>query len=366
RIGPGQAGAPAEVPLAWVAPVTAPPFDLELLQTTPFVDGDQAYLLDGGGTVIAIDPTTGVPSAVGQIPTEGINVTVAPAVEAGTAYLVAGGRLLAVELPSGAIRWERPVPGMAMRPPLVADGAVVVALEDDATHRLLVVDAEDGEVRWERETGSSEAEGVLFSPLVVTDGLVVAGDPVSAWALDDGQPRWRSDADHALGGAVALQDGTIAAAVLDVEGAVEEAAGSALVVLDAATGEARSRTPLEGVLVEGLSDLALADGVVVAQDAGRVRLLGVDVAAGELRWDVSLPARRFGAAAVLEDGNLWAALLDGRLVAIDPAPGEERARSAELGIDLSDGSFVQHPLLVDGVVVVAAGLTALGVSGAIP
>ncbi|MFP5254534.1 MAG: PQQ-binding-like beta-propeller repeat protein [Acidimicrobiia bacterium] len=365
RLGPAVAGATDELPLAWVAGVTAPPFDLELLQVTPLVVDGVVHLVDGGGTIVAVDPVTGSAGATGQVAADGLNITVAPAVDGGVGYVVADGRLLAFDLPGGELRWERPLTGMAMRPPQVAGGAVVVALEDGATHRLLVVNASDGEVRWQQTTGTAAAEGALFSPLAVVDGVVVAGDPVSAWSVADGALRWTSTATRALGSSAQLEDGGVAVAVLDDD--PEAATGSEIVVLDPATGAERARTHLEGVLVEGLTDLAVADGLVVAQDAGRLRVVGVDPArpSGPV-WDVELPARRFGSGALLDDGRLWFALLDGRIVALDPVTGAERSRSAELGIDLADGSFVQQPVRVGDVVVVAAGLVALGVGGAAP
>lgn len=361
RLGPSQGGA-RPLPILWAASVSVPPFDLELLQAAPLVDDTGTYLIDGGGTIVRVDPSTGAVEGTGQLEGEGINVTVAATAQQGTGYVVTGGRLLRFALPDGSTEWERPVSGMAMRPPQVVGDAVVVALEDGPTHRLLVVGAADGELRWQREVGTSPVEGAMSSPLLVVDGLVIAGDPLGAWDLRTGAPQWTSPATAVLGAAGLLPDGSVAVAV--VGGAdVASSTGSEIVVLDPSTGTERSRTELPDVLVEGLTDLLVAGDRVVVQDAGRLRLLGVDLgSASGAAWAVELPARRLGGADLLGDGQVWVALLDGRVLAFDPSTGAETGRSPELGIDLSDGSLVQVPVLVDGVVVVAASVAGLGVA----
>lgn len=365
RLGPATAGQAAERPLQWLAAVGMPPFGYEMLQTSPLVDGPDTYLIDGAGVLYQVDVAAGAIERTGQIDTPDLNVSVGAVAEDGRGYVVASGRLISFALPSGEVAWEVPLPGHSLRPPVLAGGLVLAATGGDPTHHLSAVDADTGELRWQVDAGEAPSPGAMTSPLVVAGDLVVGGEPLSAWRLEDGQRAWTTSVVDVLGAASVLPSGEVVVAVTDQ--APEDATGTVLVVVDPTTGEERSRTFVEGILVEGMTDLQVAGDVVVAQHADRTRLVGVDLseATGSV-WDVALPARRLGVSRLLDDGLLWSVLLDGRVVAIDPSDGTTVARTPELGIDLSDAAYVQGPVLRDGVVVAAGGMLAIGVGGGAP
>lgn len=183
--------------------------------------------------------------------------------------------------------------------------------------------------------------------------------------LEDGATEWTADANGALGGAVRLPTGEVAATITEATDDGSEPS-TIVVALDAVDGSEVRRVELDGVLGEGLVSLLHADGLVIVQDGGRRSLTAVDPIAGEERWETTLPADRLGGAAVLEDGLVWVALTDGRVLALDPLTGEELVRTSELGVDLADGSLVQAPAQAGDTVVVAAGLLLLGIPAGAP
>jgi outer membrane protein assembly factor BamB len=288
-------------------------------------------------------------------------VTVAPIVGDGVGYLVAQESVGAFDLPTGAPRWQREVPGSAVRPPQLHDDSLVVVSELDDVHHVTVFDARTGEVRWEADTGPAFLEGASPSSLVVVDDLLLTGEPLSARRLSDGEVVWTSEVTGLLGGAVELPSGLVAVAVTERLGA-NDLPRTDLVTVAPATGLEVTRVVVEGIFAEGVVDLLEVDGMAVLQDAGRDRVVAVDPLAGAITWDVTLPAARLGSAAELDDGRIWVALVDGRLLALDAATGAIQARTAELGVDLSDGSLAQPPVWRDGTVVVSAGLALLGVA----
>ena len=100
---------------------------------------------------------------------------------------------------------------------------------------------------------------------------------------------------------------------------------------------------------------------MVLQDAGRLRLVALDPTAQDVAWETTLPAERLGGAAVLSGDRIWVPLVDGSVVAFDGVSGALVVRSTAFGVDLSDGSLAQVPVLSDGVVMVSAGLALLGI-----
>lgn len=198
------------------------------------LDGDRLALADTrDGAVVVRDGL--VPTAVvGQV----------------VLARAAGGDLVALDV-DGRERWRSD--DLRLRGATAVDGGGVVVLAGGPAERVVAVDAATGRVVWDVDPGAPVAAG----PVVADDEVVVvdADGVVRAWALADGDLRWRTRVE----GAVSLTAGGPAVVV---GGAGE------VVVLDR-TGEVVDRLgvgvgPVRRVVVAGALVLCVVDGTLVA------------------------------------------------------------------------------------------------------
>jgi outer membrane protein assembly factor BamB len=303
---------------------------------TPTVVGDAVVVQTwSDGVVLRIDARTGQLLSRLDVPSH----VETPAVHDGAIWIATDGRIRALDLTSGAVRWERragytavgpvddhtvhafvtcredpcedprwvaidratrrerwSVHGEAVHPPRVGDG--VVAIADGP--RVVVRDGATGAIRWTRTLGG--------------DAVVVAVSGGVVWAIDvDG------DRLHALDAATGLERRRFALA--DADGVVSPfdpsnprvaAWGGSLVVvddgvarlLDPARRAPRWSVPAHAALVSGDVALLATDGGVSCVDAGTARLLWV------------LPETRLHAVAVsgehvaVRQGDPWLSVYD--------------------------------------------------------
>ena len=149
-------------------------------------DATSAYLPLKGGRLVAIDLQSGRVRWTSELATAW-----APSVDVGL-VVVAGDELLtALDPATGRTLWRVPMAGGFSAPPIAAGGWVIGA---PASGDVISVRAADGQVLWTRRLGSSarvrpalNADGVYVS---LEDGRVVALD------LTSGEPRW----ERSLGG----------------------------------------------------------------------------------------------------------------------------------------------------------------------
>ncbi len=152
-------------------------------------DTTTAYLPLKGGRLVAIDLRSGMLRWTAELAT-----TWAPNVD-GRLLIVAGDELLtALDVATGRPIWRVPVTGGFSAPPVAAGGWVFGA---SAGGDLLSIRATDGQVLWTRRLGSS----VRVRPVPTATGVYVSLDDsrVVALELTTGVPRW----ERTLGGAPA-------------------------------------------------------------------------------------------------------------------------------------------------------------------
>jgi outer membrane protein assembly factor BamB len=196
-------------------------------------------------------------------------------VEGDTAYVAdRRGKVYAVDVASGALRWNADAGDPVTVPLAAAEGTVVAAIQGDRTTRarLVAFDAETGEVRWRHEVAGA---AVFGSAVSIDAGSVFAGfsdQSVRAFALEDGAERWASRVNGlAFVGIPVVAD----RAVL-----VVDAAGQ-LYRFDRDTGERIWDFALNELVVRS-SALVIGDHVLVASVHGD--LAAIDLAGGRLVW----------------------------------------------------------------------------------
>lgn len=270
----------------------------------------------------------------------GSRVRSSPAVVDDTVYVGAGSRLYALDLADGQARWHVEADGPVDASPAIVDGTAFVNSDPGTVY---AVDTESADVLWERTTGQAMPEGTprTSSPTVV-DGTVYVGLHTEIWAFDaaSGEARWRTPVSgHIAGAAPAVADGTL----------YTGHSGGVLVALDIADGEVRWRTPLAEFVTcpptvhDGRVYVGAADG----------RVYGVATGTGEVErtfettFEPDLPGtplRKINASPAIADGVLTVGSNDYHAYGWDLSSGERRWRF-RVG-----GRCYTSPAIADGVV----------------
>ncbi|MCX5448473.1 outer membrane protein assembly factor BamB family protein [Streptomyces nigrescens] len=253
----------------------------------------------------------------GGVQTDFETAEAGPVVHEGTVFVWADARLKALEARTGAERWSYPVGdaaacgGVPVRLLPASDGAVYVV----AGTRVLAIDIARGDVRWH-----FEAPAVFLSPPAFAPGPAVTGGGVyladylgTVYALDpaDGRDRWR----------IATEARQSTEPVLVAHGAVHLGSGKALYTLDAVTGTPRWRFQA-GAEVVGAP--VVAEGRVHFGSADHC-LYTLDAMGGQLRWKLETGGEITGSP-VAVGGVVYACSKDRCVYALDAAKGTGLAR----------------------------------------
>ncbi|MGW8401100.1 outer membrane protein assembly factor BamB family protein, partial [Streptomyces lydicus] len=242
-----------------------------------------------------------------------------PVVHEGTVFVWADARLKALEARTGAERWSYPVGdaaacgGVPMRLLPASDGVVYVV----AGTRVLAIDIARGDVRWHFEAPAVFLSPPAFAPgpAVTGGGLYLADYLGTVYALDtaDGRDRWR----------IATEARQSTEPVLVAHGAVHLGSGKALYTLDAVTGTPRWRFQA-GAEVVGAP--VVAEGRVHFGSADHC-LYTLDAMGGQLRWKLATGGEITGSP-VAVGGVVYACSKDRCVYALDAAKGTGQARRA--------------------------------------
>lgn len=227
-----------------------------------------------------------------------------------------GGRDLYSVTPSGEVRWRFRArrPFLISTPAIDEDGTAYVGAID---HFMYAV-AADGRMRWEYRTQGE----ISSSPVIGDDATIYFGsDDEHVYALTrDGALRWRTHVDGYVRAPVALgRDGSVIAAVYGP--------ATRLVALDAATGEPRWDFPVGG---PRSAEAGIASGPLV--DAGGYIYFGAQddflysiTPRGTLRWVFRLGGDIDAAPILTPEGVLLVGCDDGYLYAVGDAPAQAGA-----------------------------------------
>ncbi len=241
----------------------------------------------------------------------------------------AGAQLVAVELPTGAVRWRRPVAAVVRGTAAIGADLAVVLRDDGVVEAVALA---DGAPRWTyalTDGLARNAASAWAAPTIAGDQVLVAVQGrVVALALATGVPRFVLEAPVAypwLGSRAAIAvHGDVAVVVRN------RSAG--LWAIDARTGASRW-------LVDGPGTIAIDGTPTFATVAGEDRVITIDAAGAVVARDLATGAPRWQVA-VVGGGFEWGyvapapALVDGDHVVVGTRWGDLVA------LRLADGAEV--------------------------
>ncbi len=237
---------------------------------------------------------------------EGIESTAAINAASRTVYVAAlDSQLYALDLDSGALRWQYRAGDEIKSSPSLVDGIVYIGDESGLFH---AVDAGTGERRW---TFQAEA-GITSSANYRDDRLFFGGYDQYLYCLAaaDGTQLWRFETGGYIHGMPALIGDKVAVAGCD----------GFLRLLDITDGSEQTQIPL-GAYVG--SSAAVHKGWAYVGTFGN-QILGIDLAQGQVGWTYQHPVRQFPfyASAAVTDQYLVIGGRDKLVHALHPQSGE--------------------------------------------
>lgn len=323
----GHVAASASPQPLFAVPIGEPSSRGARITAEPVVAGGVVYTLDARATVTATT-ASGATAWTRSVLPPSDEVTDASggglAVSGGDLIVATGyGRVTALDLSTGNVRWTQDLNAPPTAAPTVADGRVIVVARDGRAYAL---DAGTGRIAWQAGTLPAGATWAGGAGAAAGDGIVVlpmTGGEVIGVFPDGGLQRWltpvagrrpglaAAQVVAGFGGDPVIADGTVY---------VGNSAGR-FAALDAASGASIWQVD------EGASGPAVVAGGSLFLVNDRGELLRLDAGTGTVLWRVALPRAevRRGTTAhlgpLLAGGRLWVAGTDGALRAYDPASG---------------------------------------------
>lgn len=223
-----------------------------------------------------------------------------------------------LERATGRVLWRRRVPGTVAGGPLLDGDRVYLATQATPGGRVLALQLRTGATLWKAATGGVSA------PIALTDSLVVAvsdGGLVQAFSIATGLAAWQ----RSLGRTAR------ATPVPTAEGLVVATLADSLFLLDTASGVVRGRLATPGTVL----GTPVTDGrrLYCATTAGRV--LAVALTGFTVAWDRPIGDAVYGAPAMVGD-TLYVMTINGTLWRA-PVDAPDQARSVALGLSATAG-----------------------------
>jgi outer membrane protein assembly factor BamB len=257
------------------------------VRSTPAVEGDRVVFGSEDGFVYAVALPTGAEAWRARI---GGDVSSSPAI-AGERVVVLGadGTLRALGLQDGRPVWSLPTgpdvpfPGdprgfdLFLSSPTISGGTVFVGGGDG---KVYAVDLATGHLRWSHATGHR----VRSTPAVADDSVYVGSFDGKLYCLDaaTGAERWKFDTGDVVQSSPAVSEGMVYVGSRSM----------AVFGLDAKTGRLVWRRPHSGSWI--LASPAVAEGKVVIGGSDSHRLEALDARTGTPSWSVDTGARLLG------------------------------------------------------------------------
>jgi uncharacterized repeat protein (TIGR03803 family) len=265
-----------------------------------------------------------------------------PAVGAdGTVYVGSSDtKLYALDPATGNRKWEFSTGGYCSSPAIGTDGTLYFASRDK---KVYAVDGLTGMKRWEFTT----ADAWEAIPMIGADGTVYVILGWTAYALDGltGAKRWESTRQWPLYPQAIGADGTVYAD--------ESQTAGNYVALNGSNGATRWTYFLSGSPISYFSECSAigVDGTIYvgirndwAYKTGAGKILALNGATGQKRWDYTTANRVFGTPAVAADGTVYIGSSDCKFYALNGTTGAKRW-------EFMTGGTVRSPTIsYDGIV----------------
>lgn len=243
-----------------------------------------------------------------------------PTVASGTVFQsTTTGTLLAVDLGTGAIRWQADLDGVLTSPTVIDDRVVV----GSTLGWLKAFDRTTGGVRWTFKSAGQ----VRAAPAPFEDGVIIGstGGQVSFVRVSDGATAWTVDVAGEVARSAAVADGTV---VLPVE-------PGSIVALDARSGQERWQTSIAkhggvGTPTIDAGRVLTASGLGGASAADR-GIIAVDLESGTQLWRWASPTGDRIYTPAMRDRGAFVVSEAGFAVSLDPATGRELWRTDVAG-----------------------------------
>ena len=334
RLGPGAGGLTALRKRGLGPPVQRP----AVLGRRLPDDGRRAadgkgVLVDSGGAVYLVDPSTGDAQRIGDDPNSNAPPGGDAVVDGDQLFMTLAGALRVVDLPSGAVQWTDSGTSFVPNGPVVVRDEVILlrsitnddgSVDDDVT----AFERDTGKVRWTRRM-TPAGNG----PTVAGD-VVVVGSPLSGLDPTDGSVRWQVDPDRDVVGRPgydAARD-RVVAALRRIDGSNVTID---LVSVDAKTGAEQWRVPLPG-RPDFTEEVVVSGDLVLVPELGGP-IAAFDAATGASTWQFTPPApsRHLGIPTV-ENGQVWMFSSTAQVFVLDARDGTVLAQSSGLGSDIGN------------------------------
>ena len=338
---------PSHIKPTWADAFSDLPFFGDAPQYTATGYRGEALLLGAGNNVYLVDPESGEARRIARLNGASGSPSTEPLVAGDTLLAVSGDTLHAARLPDVDELWKFEG-GSSLRPPVVAGQSVLWLSTKGDANTLNSLDLGSGDVQWKASLPGTGG--------VIARGKTAYTNPASAFDLDTGKPLWQAEAGgrQASGGPALSASGKVLFA--GAAGGGGEPASVA--AYDASGGEEIWRAELGDEILNPADRLWVSGDVVVAPLLSG-DIVALDAGTGEEVWRYTPPAPRLGNVTV-EGGEVWFALQNGEVLALDAESGEISARSNDYSLNLNSTSLSQRPVFVGGTLVLGVGTYVLG------
>jgi outer membrane protein assembly factor BamB len=357
RLGAGSAG-PLTLRGAWMREFAREPFTRHYLNVTPVIHRERVLVVDEGGDVFLLDGTGGNGQRVGSIGQAG-RVAIEPTVANDTLLTASKGGLAATSLPQCTPLWKFEGSGNSLHPRRPRSDLAFWMTQQEAASTdnsrpsrgtLFAVDLRTGAARWQKPvTGFIAIGGV-----VAHEQSIYTSTPAAAFS-HTGELRWQFQTeDSAVGGPALNETGE----VLFVGSINMSTGGSFLTAIATADGRAVWQAEL-GASPLSATERAWSAGKFVIVPLWSGEVVALDSGSGAEVWRHKPAFPRFGGITVA-DGLVWFALQNSRLVALKADSGEI---FAQLNLDrdvASISAIAPRPLVTGNRVIAPMGTVLLG------
>jgi outer membrane protein assembly factor BamB len=341
-----QKGPPHIKPI-WADAFSDLPFVGDAPQYTATEYRGEALLLGSGNNVYLLDPESGEARRISRLNGATGSPSTEPLVAGDTLLAVSGDTLHAARLPDVEELWKFGG-GSSLRPPVVAGQSVLWLSTKGDANTLSSLDLGSGDVRWKASLPGTGG--------VIARGETAYTNPASAFDLDSGKPLWQAEAggQQASGGPALSASGKVLFAGTAAGGGEP----ASVAAYDASGGEEIWRSELGDEILNPAERLWVSGDVVVAPLLSG-DIVALDAGTGEEVWRYTPPAPRLGNVTV-DGGEVWFALQNGEVLALDAESGGISARSNDYSLNLNSTSLSQRPVFVGGTLVLGVGTYVLG------